>query len=39
MKKILKKENTTVGVANGVLFVDNKLIYEAENLKVGLFAT
>ena len=39
MKKILKKENTTVGVANGVLFVDNKLIYEAENLKVGLFTT
>ena len=39
MKKILKKENTTVGVANGVLFADNKLIYEAENLKVGLFTT
>ena len=39
MKKILKKENATVGVANGVLFVDNKLIYEAENLKVGLFTT
>ena len=39
MKKILKKENTTVGVANGVLFVDNKLIYEAENLKVGVFTT
>jgi len=37
MKKLIKKENTTVGVANGVLFVDNKLIYEAENLKVGLF--
>jgi len=26
-------------VANGILFVDNKLIYEAENLKVGLFTT
>jgi len=39
MKKILKKENTTLGVANGVLFADNKLIYEAENLKVGLFTT
>ena len=39
MKKILKKENTTVGMANGVLFIDNKLIYEAENLKVGLFTT
>ena len=37
MKKILKKENTTVGVANGILLTDNKSIYEAENLKVGLF--
>ena len=37
IKKILKKENATVGLANGVLFVDNKPIYEAENLKVGLF--
>ena len=37
MKKILKKESTTVGLANGILFVDNKPIYEAENLKVGLF--
>jgi len=39
MKKILKKENTTLGVANGVLFADNKLIYETENLKVGVFTT
>ena len=39
MKKILKKENATVGLANGVLFVDNKPIYEAENLKVGLFTS
>jgi len=39
LEKILKKENTTLGVANGVLFADNKLIYEAENLKVGLFTT
>jgi len=37
MKKILKKENATVGLANGTLFIDNKPIYEAENLKVGLF--
>ena len=37
MKKILKKENTTVGLANGTLLIDNKPIYEAENLKVGLF--
>jgi len=39
MKKILKKENTTVGLANGILFVDKKPIYVAENLKVGLFTT
>ena len=37
MKKILKKKGTTVGLANGNLFADNKKIYEAENLKVGLF--
>ena len=37
MKKILKKENTTVGLANGILFIDDNPIYEAENLKVGLF--
>ena len=39
MKKIIKKENTTVGLANGILFVDKKPIYVAENLKVGLFTT
>ena len=39
MKKILKKENATVGLANGILLVDDKQIYEAENLKVGLFTT
>ena len=37
MKKILKKESATVGLANGILFIDNEPIYEAENLKVGLF--
>jgi len=37
MKRILKKKDTTVGLANGSLVVDNKKIYEAENLKVGLF--
>ena len=37
MKRILKKKETTVGLANGSLLVDNKKIYEAENLKVGLF--
>ena len=37
MKRILIKEGTTVGLANGVLFADGKKIYNAENLKVGLF--
>tara|TARA_Y100001970_G_scaffold292866_1_gene436248 strand:- start:2604 stop:3107 length:504 start_codon:yes stop_codon:yes gene_type:complete len=37
MKRILKKENAVVGLADGILFSDNKLIYEAEGLKVGLF--
>ena len=36
-KRILKKEGTTVGLANGVLSADGKIIYRAENLKVGLF--
>ena len=37
MKRILKKKGTVVGLADGTLYSDNKLIYEAENLKVGLF--
>ena len=37
MKKIIKKEKATVGLADGILLVDDKQIYEAENLKVGLF--
>ena len=37
MKRILIKEGTTVGLANGVLLADEKTIYTAENLKVGLF--
>ena len=37
MKRILIKEGTTVGLANGSLKADEKLIYSAENLKVGLF--
>ena len=37
MKRILKKEGTTVGLANGILSADGKVIYHAENLKVGLF--
>ena len=37
IKRILKKEGATVGLADGKLLADDKLIYEAENLKVGLF--
>ena len=37
IKRILIKEGTTVGLANGILKADGKKIYSAENLKVGLF--
>ena len=37
MKRILKKEGAVVGLANGILSADGKIIYTAENLKVGLF--
>tara|TARA_Y100001970_G_scaffold111742_1_gene139443 strand:- start:754 stop:1254 length:501 start_codon:yes stop_codon:yes gene_type:complete len=37
MKKIMSPGGTTVGLANGVVFADEKKIYSAENLKVGLF--
>ncbi len=37
MKRILRKEGAVVGLADGILYADNKAIYEAENLKVGLF--
>ena len=37
MKRILKKEGAVVGLADGTLYSDGKAIYEAENLKVGLF--
>ena len=37
MKRILIKEGTTVGLADGILLADGKKIYSAENLKVGLF--
>jgi len=37
MKKIMSPGGTSVGLANGLLFVDDKKIYSAENLKVGLF--
>ena len=37
MKRILKKEGAVVGLANGTLDADGKVIYVAENLQVGLF--
>jgi len=37
IKRILKKEGTAVGLANGSLSADGRIIYTAENLKVGLF--
>ena len=37
MKKIMSPGGTSVGLANGLLYADNKKIYSAENLKVGLF--
>ncbi len=37
MKRILKKEGAVVGLADGILDADGKIIYRAENLKVGLF--
>ena len=37
MKKIMSPGGTTVGLANGVVFADEKKIYSAENLKVCLF--
>ena len=37
MKKIMSPGGTTVGLANGIVFADNKKIYSAESLKVGLF--
>jgi len=37
MKKIMSPGGTTVGLANGLVVADEKKIYSAENLKVGLF--
>ena len=37
MKKILAPSGTTVGLANGLVFADDKKIYSADSLKVGLF--
>ena len=37
MKKIMSPGRTTVGLANGIVLADDKKIYSAESLKVGLF--
>ena len=37
MKKIMSPGGTSVGLANGLLYADEKKIYSAENLKLGLF--
>ena len=37
MKRILNKEGAVVGLADGTLHADGKIIYQAESLKVGLF--
>ena len=37
IKRILKKSETCVGLADGILLADNKEIYKTKNLKVGLF--
>ena len=37
MKKIMSPGGTSVGLANGFLYADDKKIYSADDLKVGLF--
>ena len=37
MKKTMSPGGTTVGLANGIVLADDKKIYSADNLKVGLF--
>ena len=39
MKKIMSPGGTTVGLANGILLADEKKIYSADNLKVGLYTS
>ena len=39
IKRILKKEGASVGLADGTLSADGKIIYKATNLKVGLFTS
>ena len=37
MKRIIKKGETSVGLGDGILLVDEEKIYSTKNLKVGLF--
>jgi 3-hydroxyacyl-[acyl-carrier protein] dehydratase/trans-2-decenoyl-[acyl-carrier protein] isomerase len=37
IKRIIKKGETSVGLADGTLLIDDKKIYSTKNLKVGLF--
>ena len=37
MKRLIKRKDAVVGLADGILYADDKPIYEAENLKVGLY--
>jgi 3-hydroxyacyl-[acyl-carrier protein] dehydratase/trans-2-decenoyl-[acyl-carrier protein] isomerase len=37
IKRLLRKGETCVGLADGLVFADNNEIYNAKNLKVGLF--
>ena len=37
IKRIMKKGEASVGLADGILLIDNKKIYSTKNLKVGLF--
>jgi len=37
MKRIIKKGEASVGLADGMLLIDDKKIYSTKNLKVGLF--
>ncbi len=37
LKRVIKSRSLTMGLGDGRLFIDGKLSYEAEDLKVGLF--
>ena len=37
IKRVMKKGEASVGLAYGILLIDNKKIYSTKNLKVGLF--